>query len=80
MAGLGLMDGCVRHTPLDLGREDRSVGRLTGCQGGYTEHTDSALVRMWELLRVLRSPSNSCALQRRENKQETILLFAPNVS
>lgn len=42
MPGLGLMDGCVKHTPLDLGWDDCSVGLLTGCQGGYTEHTDSA--------------------------------------
>lgn len=60
MPGLGLMDGCVKHTPLDLGWDDCSVGLLTGCQGGYAEHTAVC---------VLRSPNNSCALWGRENKQ-----------
>lgn len=66
--------------PLDLGWDDCSVGLLTGCQGGYTEHTDSAFLRMWELLCVLRSPNNSCALRGRENKHKTVLLLAPNVT
>lgn len=70
MPGLGLMDGCVLHTPLDLGWDDCSVGLLTGCQGGYTEHTDFAFLCMWELLCVLRSPNNSCAPRRRENKHK----------
>lgn len=66
--------------PSTLDGMNASVGPLTGCQGGNTEHTHSACLCMWELPCVLRSRNNSRTLRGRENKHKTIRLFPPDAT